>query len=477
MKVPMAHLRTSASDAGFAMVEAVVSAAVLAIVALAVLSGIDGASDASGAEKARTAAYTLAEQDQERLHEMSYESLTTATGSQSVPLDGVNYTVASTVQLITDDTGGTPSCGSSTTRTQYAHITSTVTSNIVGVRTPVVKVDSLMYPSVVFNEAHGTLGVKVGDRNAAGVPGITVNATSPGYTPTPAVTDANGCVLFGSIPIGTYTITLNTSGYVDTTGSAATTASQTVSPNTVNFATITYDRAASASIAVKTHQPGQAAPVKTAYTGALASHAVAISDNSSVPGTLRTITNPSATASAVTASSLFPFATTQYGFFTGSCASTNPSLPANAGTSYFSATNPLAQLTALPAGVLQPVTVFQPPFNVRVNYSPTTLKVYASLNPASGDSCPAMQTVEMSLLPWPYASPTIPTGAGGTTNFLSQKGTSSFDPGMPFGIYTICIANTATTPPKVSKTQYANTTIAGPSSTTVIAPTFVTGTC
>ena len=52
---------------GYALIEVIVSAAVLAIVALAVLSGIDGATASTARERARAIAGSLAEKDQERL--------------------------------------------------------------------------------------------------------------------------------------------------------------------------------------------------------------------------------------------------------------------------------------------------------------------------------------------------------------------------------------------------------------------------
>jgi prepilin-type N-terminal cleavage/methylation domain-containing protein len=96
---------------GFALIEVIVSAAVLAIVALAVLSGIDGAGASSAREKARAVASSLAEQDQERLRSMPVEMLANPPQTPPVIVDGVTYDVASKAQWITDDTGRTPSCG------------------------------------------------------------------------------------------------------------------------------------------------------------------------------------------------------------------------------------------------------------------------------------------------------------------------------------------------------------------------------
>src|ERR1700748_159744 len=100
MKSPMARMR---SESGFALLEAVVSAAVLAMVALAVLAGIDGASASSGREKARNVAATLAESDQERLRATPVAALAdaAATVGYYIPDPVGTPVMASGVQIAT----------------------------------------------------------------------------------------------------------------------------------------------------------------------------------------------------------------------------------------------------------------------------------------------------------------------------------------------------------------------------------------
>ena len=104
-------MRTPRSEAGFALIEVIVSAAVLAIVALAVLSGIDAANGASAREKARAVAASLAEQDQERLRTMPVDMLKNPPQAPDATVDGVTYKIKSEAKWITDDVGGTPGCG------------------------------------------------------------------------------------------------------------------------------------------------------------------------------------------------------------------------------------------------------------------------------------------------------------------------------------------------------------------------------
>src|SRR3954454_4376399 len=153
MKEGMRHRR---SDSGFALIEVIVSAAVLALVALAVLSGVDGASASSAREKARAVAQSLAEADQERLRQLPVTELAKyadkapygvpdpAGGTRTV--DGVTYTVESKAQWVRDDTGDSASCTSDGRAADYFHITSKVTSRIVGSRVDPATIDSITAP-------------------------------------------------------------------------------------------------------------------------------------------------------------------------------------------------------------------------------------------------------------------------------------------------------------------------------------------
>src|SRR4051794_21603582 len=177
MKSTMASPRSSRSESGFALIEAIVSATVLALVALAVLSGIDNANGSSAREKARAVAASLAEQDQERMRSMTVETLAAVPQVPPITVDGATYSIKSAAAFVTDDQGGTPSCGNTSNRSQYIHITTTVSSALVGVRVPVVKIDSLVSPSVAYSQNHGSLGVKITDRNDAPVPNVAVSAS------------------------------------------------------------------------------------------------------------------------------------------------------------------------------------------------------------------------------------------------------------------------------------------------------------
>ena len=468
MKTVMDLQRTARFESGFALIEVVVSAAVLAVIALAALSGIDAASGSSAREKARAVASSLAEADQERLRAMPVEMLSTLGASAPILVDGVTYTVQSKAEWITDDTGGTPSCGNSSANSQYLHITSTVTSAIVGTRVKAVKIDSLVSPSVAYSSTHGTLGVKVVDRNVVGVPNITVSVASPAYAPPSASTDAAGCVLFRNAPIGTYTIKLDTGGYVDPDGYPQSQATQKVSPGVVTFKTMEYDLATTARVTVKIDTPGATTALQDTK-----STLISIT-NAKRTGLLRTFTNPTP-AAPLTVTLLYPFKDTAYAFFTGKCAYESPDKLGN--TNYFG-DNPTSGLIASPtAAQPQPVTVMQPPFNLRIkqdyngnNFAATNVVVAATLQkpPASATDACSEPKVQMALKSWPTTG-TWGTAPGSTTsNWVVQNDdvATQFDPGMPFGKYTICVWDKA--PNRYATFTYDNTVPGGLATTTAV---------
>src|SRR4051812_4337123 len=123
----MHHFRRS-NESGFAMIEVIVSAAVLAMLALAVLSGIDGASRATGREKARSVAATLAEQDQERLRSHQFYTLVALAAGlpppHPLPGEGVESQVKSRPPWRVDPPPASNSCPSQSTNANYLKITS-----------------------------------------------------------------------------------------------------------------------------------------------------------------------------------------------------------------------------------------------------------------------------------------------------------------------------------------------------------------
>ena len=307
--------------------------------------------------------------------------------------------------------------------------------------------------------------MKVVDRSATqGVRNVAVVATSPAYSPPQAATDLNGCVVFKDIPVGTYTITLNTTGYLDRDGNTLSKVTANVVAKKVVFATMSYDVADEVHVDVLTHTPGKA------WSAALAterqpSKARRVSTmNGANVGMVRTAT-PASPATTVTMTGLFPFAENSYAFFTGGCKYMSPDQVATTASStklwpnYFNTNggvNPAAAVLADPDIANQRATVRQPPFNIRVGstrngatFTDGQMVVYATLQKPNGTSTDTCAEA-------PYVPPTSAlttmnwdavrfggrgTNGSGDNHWVTQGGTT-FDPGMPFGTYTICLRDT-----------------------------------
>jgi type II secretory pathway pseudopilin PulG len=414
------------SEAGFALLEVIVSAAVLAIVAVAVLAGIDGAQSSTGREKARSVAANLAEQDQERLRSLQVDSLADYSEERTVDVDGSNYKVVSTGTWVRDDTGGTVSCQNNSKQADYLQITSTVTNSSVGVRTDPVVIKSLSAPSVAYSSTRGSLAVQVNNRDGVGVAGLMVNIDGPSSDSAP--TNANGCAVFQFIPVGNYNITLNRPNWVDHFGTTVSVGNQDVTAGTINVRTMDYDTAATAVATIGTYKPGS---TTTATGNLIPSTSFRVSaTNSEEPGLMRTYTSTPASVAAGTfnLTLLFPFKT-EYGVFTGGCEEANPTLY---DPDYFP--NYTGSVTTDP-GQTDAVTVRQPPLNFRVRARdgsyPNGATVEMTLRTNTAEC--TEPTYVMTTGNNPYATPATSQPGWPT------RGPLTFDPGLPFGRYNMCL--------------------------------------
>jgi type II secretory pathway pseudopilin PulG len=449
---PTAHARPH--EAGFALIEVIVSAAVLAIIALSVLGGIDAATSSTGREKARSVAAVLAEKDQERLRSLQFDQLAaiqkTPPPPQNVTVDGVQYTISSQAQWINDGTGVKVTCtsdplaGSQIGKNgDYLQISSIVTSAVVGTRVPAVRVDSIAAPSVAYSSTHGSIGVKVSDANGQPVQSIAVTLTKPDGTTDAKQTNSDGCALWQGVDAGSYGASLNTSGWVDHFGNTPVSATgQQVAAGRLTLVNFDYDKAAQVTATIKSYSPGSATSVSSAAKriSAVNSGELALLRNYPLAG-------PAATAfSTLTADALFPFPTA-YSFFTGTCGYENPafaSYTAAANVNYFK-NNP-GQTVVATSTAPGAVTIYQPGLNVRVTQNSAGKTVDNSTNKLtavvaypqlpSGQSCVAPPITDLKSLGLPATSPTT-WGYVGRANVSG----SDYDAGVPIGTYKLCFSD------------------------------------
>jgi hypothetical protein len=316
-------------------------------------------------------------------------------------------------------------------------------------------------PTVVYSATRGSLAVQVNNRDHNGVAGLAVSISGPTSDTQP--TNAQGCAIFPYIPVGNYDIRLNRPGWVEHYGVQAALGNQDVTAGTFNVRTMDYDQAATIVATIGTYKPNS---TTTATANLIDSKAYRTSaTNGGEPGMQRIfpLTAPALPAYTVTLDSLFPFES-EYGVYTGICSESSPVLY---DTDYYPSYT--GAIKTNPAGT-HALTVRQPPFNIQVkspaNVLANGLSVRATLQSAD---CPAAADRN-------YALTTVANPYTSSNGWVSQPQLVvagapvglAFDPGMPFGIYDLCVWD-PTSKKRKSLANYDNTAALGKNGTTTIS--------
>ncbi len=298
-------------EAGFTLIEVLVSALLVALISAAVADALIAGAYTSADQRNRSVAHELAQQDQERLRGMSAQQLNGL--NQTLPqitVNGTVYTVRSQAQFV-GSSGGT--CSSSAAA--YFRTSSTVTWGNPS--------ESVVEESVITPPAGGTLLAQVEDQTTAALSGVTVSASGPDYAS--GTTDANGCTVLAGLATGSYNVTLAKPGYVDPNGNAS-------PPNLT--ATVTSTGTTTPSTSLMMGQAGTiTASFRDASRGTLSGEADGLSwfgSGASTQMSSYASASSSTAATQLTASNLFPFAfsgpsyTNNYQVWAGRCLQMRP---------------------------------------------------------------------------------------------------------------------------------------------------------
>lgn len=419
--------RARAED-GFTLVEVLVTAVLVALVAIGIFAGLDGASATSGRNKARAVAAGLAQQDLERLRGMKVSSLSNLRETNTQSVAGVSYTIKSRSDWITDSSG-TASCTSSDAKADFLKITSTITWPAMGSLKPVVSESLVAPPNGSFATNQGSLAVQLRDRNAAGVGGLQVSLNGP-----PSFSDFTnslGCVLWGFLPAGNYTVNFSQAGYVNPQGVSAVSQPVSVVGESTNTVSYDYDRAGEITVSFDT-KVGAAAPQAAQSGTASVAHS-----SLAAPGTR--VFGSGTPATTIAATNLFPF-TSAYGVYAGDCVGADPRTYGQAA----------GMVTVSPAGA-HTATVRMPALNLNVTRGGTPLNNARVRTTATA------------------------TGCGGTSTSFTNSSGKLTNPGFPYGTYNVC-ADDGTR--KFVVNGVSDTNPAGSATVNLPVPTSgTTGTC
>lgn len=207
-----------AAEDGFGIIEVLVSAMMVVLISLGVFSAIDAAGRTADVNKSRSAASNLAHDDQDRLRSLKITDLARRTETRTVTVDNEAYTVASKGEYVAGS-AGSDNCASDDEAPKYVKITSTVTWPNMGSVKPVEENSLRATPSGTIGN-FGSLAVDINDRAGAGQAGIAVTITpdaaaaAAGGVTTTGTTNDQGCIVFGYIRSGRYTVSFAKPGYV-----------------------------------------------------------------------------------------------------------------------------------------------------------------------------------------------------------------------------------------------------------------------
>ncbi len=387
--------RLHADEAGFGLIEVIVSALLVVLVSSGVYLGLDAASATSGINKHRSVATYIAQQDQDRMRAMAVTELSNYRATSSQTVGNVAYTIASAASWITDGTGAA-SCTSGSAQANYLRISSTVTWS--GMTIKPVSIESIVAPpSGSFGTNQGSLAVQVRDRNGVGVPGVSVSLSGPqAYADT---TNAQGCVLWGYLPVGSYTVGLSKSGFVDPAGVAQPSKPAGVVGESTATLAFDYDAGGQAQAVYQTLTGAGGTPIPangTSFT--------LVTSHQSVPLGPYGDGQPHSTFPSTP---VFPYSD-PYAAYAGSCAGADPNAYGQ----------PQQFVTVAPGG-LTSVTLREPPIDLKVIYNGSPEQGATAKLTATGAGCSA-----------------VTTRTTGIDGFLT-------DHAFPYGPYNVCVQDAA----------------------------------
>ncbi|MCU1427344.1 MAG: hypothetical protein JWL83_1344 [Actinomycetia bacterium] len=276
-------------------------ALIMAGVAASVATGLN----LTRTDRHRSVAANIASQEMDIVRESSFTTLAPRTITQTVGT--VDYTVRRDLTWVSksatsgpcDGNGGTPQVLRVSVQVSWADMN--------GI--PPVQSDSLLSPPVgAYDPNTGHIAVKVLDTNAAPQENaiVTVNGAQNKTLPT----NTDGCAFFAFLPAGTYTVTLNTPGFVDRQSNANPTQTLGVTIGQISSVQFDYDQAANI-VATLTPTNGGTVPNDLAIT---------LANSQYLPNGQRMFTG---TGPSRTLANLFP-SLEGYQAWAGECADADP---------------------------------------------------------------------------------------------------------------------------------------------------------
>jgi type II secretory pathway pseudopilin PulG len=384
-------LRRPARQGGYSVVELMVAVTVFALVFAAVSLGIGRALEISRSNRNRSTGAYLAARQLEEVRSKAFDQVALGRTTCVYSSPGPGCSVPSPYTVVQDVSWTSP--GSTTTSCNvpsgggsslaYKRVTVTVTWPDMGGVAPVASQTLLTPPSGTFDPNDGHILVQAFDRNAAPLGGQTVTISGPESDSQPTTSD--GCVFFAFLDPGTYTVSLNATGYVGRQGDQPATQTVAVTATQISTLQFDYDRAATLQVTLTapTGTPTTAVPSPVDLTVANSNLTVgtkSFSETVTGSGTPRTVTP------------LFPFAS-GYQVWAGDCADADPALYPGGSRGPTLASNPAGTTAGTAALGVVTVTVRRTSATGALEPSATVRGLHAA-----GTGCTAGETLTSATL-------------------------------------------------------------------------------
>jgi prepilin-type N-terminal cleavage/methylation domain-containing protein len=227
-------------DAGFTMVELVVSIMIFALTIAAIAAGMSTSFSLTRGNRSRSVAANLAAQEMDTIRSTSFSNLAIGQLTTTQTVSGVAYTVTRQTQWVTQS-GTSGSCGVPSGQQQLRYLSIVVNvswANMAGVA-PIASSTVLAPPA-----GTGSIETAVLDRTGGGVPNANVALTDSGGNTSTKTTASDGCALFTSLQPGTFSVAVTKTGFVDTQGVVAPSQSVDVYSGGIYGVQFDYDQAA-----------------------------------------------------------------------------------------------------------------------------------------------------------------------------------------------------------------------------------------
>jgi Tfp pilus assembly protein PilV len=405
-------------EAGFMMIEVLVSAIVLLIASAGVFGLLQATSHSTSEDRHRSEGYAVSQEDQARLRSMRLSSLNGLSQTRTVTLNGTKFTVHSTGTFINDQTAIT-SCGTPETSTaDYVKISSEVTWPRMQHEKPAV-IESIISPSKVFSldPSHGTLTVSAKNAQGGPLPELTLAGTGVAGTVGTfnGVTNETGCAMFADLLAGKYNLQPSGTNLVDKDGKPpAVLPEVSVVPRGTNTLSLQYDHPGTIGVSFETLSEGKLVPAKA--------------DSLFVFNTGMTTARIFSTLNAVresvvNATPLYPFPS-PYSVYAGSCASNNPNPEGKVGAPGAAG---VANVAVVPGGTTT-AKVQLPALDLTVKNGATAIK----------GAKVTITDKECKEAKGNLVKRTFTTNEKGKQTATPAVAPEAAEPGLPWGEYEVC---------------------------------------